>query len=131
MNRCSISDTLDYLKLAHANKQRVPNREAHRETYKCNTHCNQIKTFVDANQFNDAENLFHSNIPNDMHGRLAGQHKYARAHTPNQFLLNSTAIVCAHTHTHTHSFVFFLCFGFRVFFSFHCVFTVFVRVYLL
>lgn len=39
-----------------------------RETDKYNTHCNQIKTFADANQFNDAENLFNE-IPNDMHGR--------------------------------------------------------------
>lgn len=84
---------------------RARERERWSETSKCNTHCNQIKTFADANQFNDAENLFYWNIPNDMHGRQASRQTHTKP--------ISAELYC-HS-VRTHSFVF--CFGFHFFLS--------------
>lgn len=129
MEWCSMNDSrlITQSKNARTKRRRVcpSEREMKRYVRIRNTHCNQIKIFADANQFNDAENLFHWNIPNDMHGRQAGKQANinARAHT----LPISAELYCHSVRTHIHLF------SASVFVSFfsQSVVTVFVSVYLL
>lgn len=52
-----ITQTETHIMRTHKKSEQERERES--ETDKYNTQCNQMKTFADANQFNDAENLFY------------------------------------------------------------------------